>query len=93
VAELNPELGSSWVLGYEYAELFSTLRFWRKGKDDENMFWGSGYRGKSESSFSFMWFNMLYVCVARDTIVIRFEGGDGWLLSWVRATIADYGCN
>jgi hypothetical protein len=92
VAELNPELGSpSWVLGNEYEELFSILTFWRrKGKDDEYMFWGSGYRGKSESSFSLMWLSILYVCVARETIVIRLEGGDGWLLSWVRATIADF---
>jgi hypothetical protein len=54
VAELKPEAGSPWVLGYEYEELFSILMFWRKGNGGENIFCGSGYRGKSESSFSLM---------------------------------------
>jgi hypothetical protein len=59
------------------------------------MFAGSGYRGKSDSSLSLPIRRIqLLFSVMIETILegVKTKGGDGWLVvSWVEATIADFG--
>jgi hypothetical protein len=54
----------------------------------ENIFEGSGYKGKSGSSLSLlMWRDSIWkVWSAIETILVESEDGDGCIVLWVEAT-------